>query len=179
MEGVVRRSKGGFTIVELLVVIVVIAILAAITVVAYNGIQIRAQATGLASDLKATEKAFNAYKAVTGASSWWIDNDAALTGSGNPAIVSIISAQSEFRNFLQKAPSNTILGATSAWVYDSDGDVYDGCSASTTGVSLALNGATNTSLMQAIDNAVDDGNLACGKVRFSSPWFLYGLSNQS
>ena len=33
------KSKSGFTIVELLIVIVVIGILAAITIVAYNGIQ--------------------------------------------------------------------------------------------------------------------------------------------
>lgn len=38
------RSKG-FTIVELLIVIVVVAILAAVTIVAYNGIQARAKAT--------------------------------------------------------------------------------------------------------------------------------------
>ena len=37
-----RQTKSGFTIVELLIVIVVIAILAAITIVAYNGIQNRA-----------------------------------------------------------------------------------------------------------------------------------------
>lgn len=36
------NRRGGFTIVELLMVIVVIAILAAITIVAYNGIQQRA-----------------------------------------------------------------------------------------------------------------------------------------
>ena len=34
------KTKPGFTIVELLIVIVVIAILAAITIVAYNGIQL-------------------------------------------------------------------------------------------------------------------------------------------
>lgn len=36
------RNKSGFTIVELLIVVVVIAILAAITIVSYNGIQSRA-----------------------------------------------------------------------------------------------------------------------------------------
>lgn len=39
------KSRSGFTIVELLIVIVVIAILAAITIVAYNGIQQRANNT--------------------------------------------------------------------------------------------------------------------------------------
>lgn len=43
-----NRSKG-FTIVELLIVIVVIGILAAITIVAYNGIQNRAKNTAALS----------------------------------------------------------------------------------------------------------------------------------
>jgi prepilin-type N-terminal cleavage/methylation domain-containing protein len=38
-----KRRSSGFTIVELLIVIVVIGILAAITIVAYNGIQSRAK----------------------------------------------------------------------------------------------------------------------------------------
>lgn len=46
-----RNSTTGFTIVELLIVIVVIAILAAISVVAYTGIQDRALASTVKSDL--------------------------------------------------------------------------------------------------------------------------------
>lgn len=42
-------QKDGFTIVELLIVVVVIAILAAITIVAYNGIANRAKASAVAS----------------------------------------------------------------------------------------------------------------------------------
>lgn len=49
-------TRSGFTIVELLIVIVVIGILAAITIVAYNGIQGRARNTALISDLTTSAK---------------------------------------------------------------------------------------------------------------------------
>lgn len=51
------RASNGFTIVELLVVIVIIAILAAITIIAFNGVQERARASSLSSSLQqATRK---------------------------------------------------------------------------------------------------------------------------
>jgi prepilin-type N-terminal cleavage/methylation domain-containing protein len=46
-----KRTTSGFTIVELLIVIVVIAILATISIVAYNGVQDRAIATAVKADL--------------------------------------------------------------------------------------------------------------------------------
>jgi general secretion pathway protein G len=51
-----HQKHSGFTIVELLIVIVVIGILAAITIVAYNGIQQRARSTTLTSDLTTASK---------------------------------------------------------------------------------------------------------------------------
>lgn len=49
-------KQKGFTIVELLIVIVIIAILATITIVAYNGIQARAQESAVRSDLTNASK---------------------------------------------------------------------------------------------------------------------------
>lgn len=59
--GVSRRS--GFTIVELLIVVVVIAILAAITIVSYNGITSQARASVMASDLSSWKKKAELHKA--------------------------------------------------------------------------------------------------------------------
>ena len=56
----------GFTIVELLIVIVVIAILAAITVVAYNGIQTRAENTKTVQGVAQYVKAIRGYAALKG-----------------------------------------------------------------------------------------------------------------
>lgn len=47
-----KQTNRGFTIVELLIVIVVIAIVAAITVVAYNGIQTRSTNSRIDSDMR-------------------------------------------------------------------------------------------------------------------------------
>ena len=57
----VAQRRRGFTIVELLVAIVVIAILASITVVAYNGMQDRAYATDLMSRINTYKKLLQLY----------------------------------------------------------------------------------------------------------------------
>ena len=52
-----KNKNTGFTIVELLIVVVVIAILAAITIVSYNGIQTRAKTAQANTELRQLEKA--------------------------------------------------------------------------------------------------------------------------
>lgn len=60
------KTTKGFTIVELLIVIVVIAILAAITIVSYNGIQRRAVDSTLQSELKTAVTQIKLYQATNG-----------------------------------------------------------------------------------------------------------------
>ena len=57
-----HKQQSGFTIVELLIVIVVIAILAAISIVAYNGIQQRSRDTQRKSDVASIAKALKLYE---------------------------------------------------------------------------------------------------------------------
>jgi prepilin-type N-terminal cleavage/methylation domain-containing protein len=60
------NNNQGFTIVELLIVIVVIAILAAISIVAYNGIQTRAKEASALSDINSVHKKIGLYYAENG-----------------------------------------------------------------------------------------------------------------
>jgi len=61
-----KKTTTGFTIVELLIVIVVIAILASISIVAYNGIQQRSNNTARVVSGKQFVKLFQLYKATFG-----------------------------------------------------------------------------------------------------------------
>lgn len=62
-----NKNQKGFTIVELLIVIVVIGILAAITIVAYNGIQQRSRNAQVISGVQAYVKALKSYEVVNSA----------------------------------------------------------------------------------------------------------------
>ncbi|MEO5949666.1 MAG: prepilin-type N-terminal cleavage/methylation domain-containing protein [Candidatus Saccharimonas sp.] len=170
--------RRGFTIVELLIVIVIIAILATITVVAYNGITQRSQASAVASDLRATIKGFMLYKEATGMSTWTVESDSSWNGlvTGNPTIASIITYNSVFREFLTKAPANTGTGSSTAWLYDNEGDTYVNCQVNSNGVNLILQNVTNTTVAQLIDAAVDDGDTTCGAMHMSGTSLIYNLS---
>lgn len=61
-----KRPASGFTIVELLIVIVVIGILAALVVVTYNGIQQKARDTERKTDVNALHGQLEAYNAQNG-----------------------------------------------------------------------------------------------------------------
>ena len=99
-------KQRGFTIVELLIVIVVIGILAAITIVAYNGVQQRASNASRISAAKNIMSAIKAYKAtyetypLSGARCLTVDNlctnyNGSVLTSDNSAMMTELSKVSK------------------------------------------------------------------------------------
>ena len=76
------KNKHGFTIVELLIVVVVIAILAAITVVAYTGIQQRARDSVRKSDAAQIAKALRLWSYDTGGQFSTMNNGNGVSANG-------------------------------------------------------------------------------------------------
>lgn len=77
------QKRSGFTIVELLIVIVVIAILAAITVVAYNGIRERAETSSLHSAAAQAYKKIEAEKIRTGVYPSAVEDAGVIAAAGS------------------------------------------------------------------------------------------------
>lgn len=134
-----KRSTSGFTIVELLIVIVVIAILATVSIVAYNGIQTRAENNKTTSTVEAYVKAIQLYAVDNGqypSTSTWpcIGDYGGLTGIVCGAVV---EASSSACNYSGGASVNAAFDALiadylgkkppmSTQRMDCDGDVYVG-----------------------------------------------------
>lgn len=75
-----KQKQTGFTIVELLIVIVVIAILASVTIVAFSGVQERARDAKRVSDMNTLVKSMNIWAIQTGNRP--IDNGSNGSGTG-------------------------------------------------------------------------------------------------
>ena len=170
-----KAPSKGFTIVELLIVIVVIGILAAITIVAYNGIQQRARASAIASGIASIEKAMRLLATEQGRETWWTESE--IDTNGNPRLTKFIT-DTNLKNYLPSAP--TVTGMSSSyWFYDNDGDVRNLATCTTgaiQGVNLSFENI-DVATIQAVDRMIDDGDIACGRLRaYGTNQLQYNLS---
>lgn len=79
-----RKTINGFTVVEMLIVIVIIGILATIVIISYVDSQKRAQNTSRVAELKLWQKAFVQYKAVNGVYPTGSNDTGYCLGTGFP-----------------------------------------------------------------------------------------------
>lgn len=154
--------RRGFTIVELLIVIVVIAILAAITVVAYTGIQNRARATGFTDAIRKVEKAFQLKAVADQRNVYWNESE---LGGVNPLISTIIT-NTNLKDYLPAIPEVSGMSGI-RWNYDNDGDTYvNNCSTGATGLNIIIYDINQyADVLLDVDKTLDDGNLSCGNFR--------------
>lgn len=134
-----RATSIGFTIVELLIVIVVIAILAAITIVAYNGIQERARASEVSSALSQAAKKIKV---------WQVDSP-----ETTPATLATVGVANSGNVKFQYKPGvsgafciTATSGTTSFKVTENSSPVAGGCAGhGQGGIDAVTNLATNPS----------------------------------
>jgi prepilin-type N-terminal cleavage/methylation domain-containing protein len=110
------RQRGGFTIVELLIVIVVIAILAAVTIVAFNGVKEKAHQATFQSDYESTSKAAAMYY-----------NEQATSGTYPFSATTITQAGIKLSKSSYNAAVWCYNSATTAWALvadNKDGKTY-------------------------------------------------------
>lgn len=162
--------RRGFTIVELLIVIVVIGILAAITIMAYNGIQRRAQIVVTVDGLKKVEKSLRLWMIESGASAWPEEH----TAAGGTPFSEMIAEHPEMKDFLQHTPAVAGVG-TQEWFYDNDGSMkrpaYEPCDDMYRGVNIVIRYVSDMKIVEGINKEIDGNGggatpLACGKVRW-------------
>ena len=135
----------GFTLVEIMVVVVLIGLLAAMAIPGFQKIRRESQAASVAESMRTYAHAFEIYATEEG--SWPADNYPAQTPP-------------EMAGRLSKFDQESVVGGQWDWEYNASGV--------TAGVSHRLNGA-DPELLQAIDAKLDDGNTATGIVQLITP----------
>lgn len=176
----IRLQRAAFTIVELLIVIVVIGVLAAISVIAYNGLQNRAKSAAIVSDIKQFKKGMLLLAAEQGRSTWWLDNSELVTGVSHPTVEQIIQ-DTNLKQYMRSRSG--VAGTGTSWYYDSDPEpnasnpyAYLGCDPSDyDGINLFMSGISSA-VAQAVDDTLDDGNVSCGSVTLNGSLLRYNLS---
>jgi prepilin-type N-terminal cleavage/methylation domain-containing protein len=149
----VGGQRGGFTLVELIAVIVVLAILAGVAIPKYFDYRDRAAASSLAGTFKVLRYGYLAYYRDN--NTWPPDNDGSY---GNPFLA---SKYFEFNIYEKPAP----IGGLWNWNY------FSGTNADVCIYNIGASpSASVTAIMTRCDEIIDDGNLQTGTMQWDAQW---------
>ena len=185
MMGIYKKQTG-FTIVELLIVIVIIGILAAITIVAYNGIQGRSRDAQRVQDMQTIVKALDLYKTTNGsypaavgtanASGWEVSHNGT---SATNFLSALVTNKTISQVPLDPANMGTVVSTTSlapSWTSDNKTYFYHRYGAGASGGCDATRGAFYVLGVTRFDT-VPSGQSAPSSPGFSCPgrnWAIEG-----
>lgn len=147
-----RAPRAGFTLVEIMIAVVIIGLLAAMAIPAFNRVRTKARVNTFVNDLRIGKDALETYALETGG--WPPDGIAAMPAELGTYIN------------LDRWSQNTPLGG----VWDWDLNQF-GCAA---GLSVFQPTADATT-MQMVDAAIDDGNLNSGSFRSRTNGYIMVL----
>ncbi len=145
-------SRAGFTLVEIMIVVVIIGLLAAMAIPAFNRVRNKARINTFVNDLRIGKDALETYALDTGG--WPPDGIAAMP----PELATYVN--------LARWSQATPLGGNWDWDRDQFG-VAAGLS--------VYQPTADASTMQLVDAAIDDGNLSNGTFRSRANGYILVL----
>ena len=140
----VRRTTKGFTLVEIMVVVVIIGLLACLAIPGYLRVQRRSQNSRVVNDIRVFSQAFETYATQNGA---WPNN-------AGPGVVPAGLGTADFKVSVWQSP--TTIGGV--WNWDLNVNTPAG---PVTGISISNFTCDDTQLAE-IDAMIDDGDLSTG-----------------